>query len=119
MFHLLPSRANLAGFFLARAAGFLDTSGFFGADPVFVDAGTVPDALRSGFLYVISLLSTFLRPFVTSSPLFSSAKTADGLGLAAAEVPTGAWDAGGGGGRATEALVLLFPFETKSLTSSP
>lgn len=39
-------------------------------------AGTVFPALRDGFLWVISLLSTFLNPLVTSSPRLSSANTA-------------------------------------------
>lgn len=40
------------------------------------DPGTVFPALNDGFLCVISLLSTFLRPLVTSSPRLSSANTA-------------------------------------------
>lgn len=50
-------------------------------------------ALSAGFLCVISLLSTFLKPFVTSSPRLSSAKTA-----ATPPPGAGAAEAGGGGG---------------------
>ena len=39
-------------------------------------SGTTALALKLGFLWVISLLSTLRKPFVTASPLFSSAKTA-------------------------------------------
>ena len=65
-----------------------------------MDAGTTLLALNAGFLCVISLLSTLRNPFVTSSPLFSSAKTADGptTGDGAAEVDTVFIVGGGGGG---------------------
>ena len=59
-------------------------------------SGTTALALKLGFLWVISLLSTLRKLFVTASPLFSSAKTA------AAPPPevlgVGAATAGGGGG---------------------
>ena len=57
-------------------------------------AGTVPPALSAGFLCVIWLLSTFLKPFVTSSPLFSCSNTAVMPPAAGAGAPV----AGGGGG---------------------
>jgi hypothetical protein len=60
--HLLPSRASFGGFLPASAAGFVGRTGFLAA------AGTTADARSSGFLCVISLLSTFLRPLVTSPP---------------------------------------------------
>jgi len=65
-----------------------------------LDAGATLLALNAGFLCVISLLSTLRNPFVTSSPLFSSAKTADGptVGDGAAEVDTVFIVGGGGGG---------------------
>ena len=56
--------------------------------------GTTGDARNAGFLCVISLLSTFRRPFVTSSPRLSSANTAATPPPAAA----GAGDTAGGGG---------------------
>ena len=58
-------------------------------------------ALNSGFLCVISLLSTFLRPFVTSAPRLSSAKTADtppAAGAGGGTVAGGGGGPGGGGG---------------------
>ena len=66
--------------------------------------GTVPLALKLGFLWVISDLSTFLRPLVTSSPLLISAKTAAAppAGAAAAEGGIGAGGGGGGGGGGAE-----------------
>lgn len=70
-------------------------------------AGTTLDARRSGFLCVISDLSTFLRPFVTSSPRLSSAKTApippvDCTGAGAGTGAGGGGGGGGGGGPAVE-----------------
>jgi hypothetical protein len=58
-------------------------------------AGTVEDALRAGFLCVISLLSTLRRFFVTSSPRLSSANTA---ATPLPEAEAGGRAAGGGGG---------------------
>ena len=65
--------------------------------------GTVLPALKAGFLWVISLLSTFLKPLVTSSPRLSSANTAAtppaaGAGAAPAGGGGGATGGGGGGG---------------------
>jgi hypothetical protein len=81
-------------------------------------AGAGPEDLREGFLCVISLLSTFRSPFVTSSPLFNSASTAAGLGTEEEAVAGGA--AGGGGGSGGGAAVALpLPFEVKSLTLPP
>lgn len=93
--HLFPSKTNLGGLLPANAAGFAGRAGFFPAamdisvNPVYVELrmilyipggvgepGTVCPALNDGFLCVISLLSTFLRPLVTSSPRLSSANTA-------------------------------------------
>lgn len=64
-------------------------------------AGTVLPARSEGFLCVISLLSTFLRPFVTSEPRLISAKTAvtpPAAGVAAAGAGGGGGPGGGGGG---------------------
>lgn len=65
-----------------------------------VEVGTVPLALRSGFLCVISDLSTLRNPLVTSSPRLSSANTAAAppVPLAGAERPAGGGGGGGGGG---------------------
>jgi hypothetical protein len=67
-----------------------------------VAAGTTLLALKAGFLCVISLLSTLRSPFVTSSPRFSSAKTAAAppAGEGATEFTAGVvtMDGGGGGG---------------------
>lgn len=62
------------------------------------EAGTVLPARRAGFLCVISLLSTFLRCFVISSPRLSSAKTAETPPAAGAEAAAGGGGPGGGGG---------------------
>lgn len=80
--------------------GFLDAAAEDGP------AGTTLDALNAGFLCVISLLSTLRKPFVTSSPRLSSAKTAlippaAGAG-AAAGGGGGAMGGGGGGGGGAE-----------------
>ena len=76
---------------------------------VALPAGTTLDARSSGFLCVISDLSTFRRPFVTSSPRLSSAKTAPmpPEGAAAGAAPDGG--GGGGGGGAPAAPVFLLP----------
>lgn len=58
---------------------------------------TIPAVRRAGFLCVISLLSTLRNPLVTSSPRFSSAKTA-AAPPALAVLDAGAAGAGGGGG---------------------
>lgn len=62
------------------------------------EAGTVLPARRAGFLCVISLLSTFLRCFVTSSPRLRSAKTAETPPAAGAGAAAGGGGPGGGGG---------------------
>lgn len=98
MIHLLPSRANLDGFFPAREEGLVGFAGFFTAPAVeLVEEGAIPAVLRAGFLWFISLLSTLRSPLVTSSPLLSSANTAAGLG-AAEDGTAGAGVAAGGGG---------------------
>ncbi len=67
-------------------------------------SGTVELARRAGFLCVISDLSTFRRPLVTASPLFSSEKTAPrpppaaGSSFTSLILRTGAGPGGGGGG---------------------
>ena len=68
-------------------------------------SGTVEPARRDGFLCVISDLSTFRRPLVTSSPLLSSEKTAPrpvaagpGSGFCSSILRTGGGPGGGGGG---------------------
>ena len=62
-------------------------------------AGTTLPALNAGFLCVISLLSTFRRPLVTSSPRLSSAKTAAAPpGVGPGSVAEGGGGGGGGGG---------------------
>jgi hypothetical protein len=67
--------------------------------------GTVAPARNEGFLWVISLGSTFRKPLVTASPLFRSEKTAPKPLDAAAGAAgfssisnTGAGPGGGGGG---------------------
>lgn len=69
-------------------------------------------ALNSGFLCVISLLSTFFSPFVTASPLFKDAKTlpispagAAAFGAGANVDEEGAGGGGGGGGAPAEVAV--------------
>ena len=62
-------------------------------------AGITLPALSAGFLCVISLLSTFRRPLVTSSPRLSSAKTAAAPpGVGPGSVAEGGGGGGGGGG---------------------
>ena len=61
-------------------------------------AGTVLEARSSGFLWVISDLSTFRKPLVTSSPRFSSAKTAPMPPPGAADGEAASGGGGGGGG---------------------
>ena len=70
-----------------------------------VDAGTTLLARRAGFLCVISDLSTFRSPFVTASPRFNSAKTADAPPAAGAG---GAATGGGGGGGGADAPAVPF-----------
>lgn len=66
---------------------------------------TSPPALSSGFLCVISLLSTFLSPLVTPSPLLRAANTPPISPAAAVtgarEAAAGAGGGGGGGAGAT------------------
>lgn len=95
MTHLVPCNSHLAGFFAWSDAGFLGLGGVFAVGPVFqwheslrsnikikyilgegALAGTGPEALREGFLWVISLLSTFLNPLVISAPWLIWANTA-------------------------------------------
>ena len=66
---------------------------------------SAPPARRDGFLWVISVLSTFRRPCVTADPLFNSEKTAssppagaDGTGSALTSNTGGGPGGGGGGG---------------------
>lgn len=80
MSHLLPSSASFGGFLPARDAGLVGRAGRLAA--LAADETGEADARSSGFLCVISLLSTFLRPFVTSPP--SSSKRP--LGAAGAAV---------------------------------
>lgn len=65
-------------------------------DPGEVTTG--PVALKFGFLWVISLLSTLRRPLVTSSPRFSSAKTAAAPPVPLEGAVAGTGGGGGGGG---------------------
>lgn len=76
---------------------------------VALPAGTTLDARSSGFLCVISDLSTLRRPFVTSSPRLSSAKTAPmpPEGAAAGAAPDGGGGGGGGGAPAAPVFLLL------------
>lgn len=67
---------------------------------------TGPEALKFGFLWFISLLSTLRSPLVTASPRFSSAKTAAAPPVPLAGVAVGA-DGGGGGGEGGAPLVAL------------
>lgn len=79
-------------------------------------------ALSAGFLCVISLLSTFLRPLVTSSPRLRSAKTADtppAAGVGAAVAGGGGGPGGGGGGGAPPAAAAEGPEAWYSLTDFP
>lgn len=92
MIHFVPSNANLGGFFPAKEAGFDGFTGRLGAAAA---GGTVLEARSSGFLCVISDLSTLRSPFVTSVPLFRSAKTAP---IPPPEELEGAAAAAGGGG---------------------
>lgn len=62
------------------------------------EPGTTAPALKAGFLCVISLLSTFRSPFVTSSPRFRAANTAAAPPLLLAVDAAGVGGAGGGGG---------------------
>lgn len=65
------------------------------------EVGTTPAVRNSGFLCVISLLSTWRRPLVTLSPWLSCAKTDDmspPLPPPPVVVVEGAAGAGGGGG---------------------
>eukprot|EP01136_Pigoraptor_vietnamica_P005910 Opistho-1_new@38190 len=107
--HRLPSSSSRrGGIFLAAAAAGADVFGL----PSSSFAFTTDDARRAGFLCVISLLSTFLRPDVTPSPLLSALNTserppppalgADAAGDAASAAARSASaegaPAGGGGG---------------------
>lgn len=102
----MPSSANFDGFLPASAAGLDGLTGRFGVAWPPAEAGTTLDARNSGFLCVISDLSTFRKPFVTSSPRLSSAKTAP---MPPEDEAAGAalgGGGGGGGGAAPEELCL-------------
>jgi len=65
MTHLLPSRANLAGFLVESDWGFAGLVGFLpGGGEVLL--GTVEEARKAGFLCVISLFSTFTISSLTT-----------------------------------------------------
>lgn len=89
--HLFPSNANFDGFFPINEAGFVGLTGRFAVEVLAL--GTALGARNSGFLWVISDLSTLRSPFVTSSPRFNSANTA-----ATPPPDAGAGAAAGGGG---------------------
>jgi hypothetical protein len=102
--HLFPSSSFLGGFLtrMLSGLGFLPGAGLFPRTDA-SRSGTVDEARKAGFLCVISDLSTFLRPFVTASPLLSSEKTAprplgEGSSLTSLICRTGAGPGGGGGG---------------------
>jgi hypothetical protein len=89
-----------------------------------VVAGTVLPARREGFLCVISLLSTFLRPLVTSEPRLISANTAATPPPAAGAAAGGGGGAGGpggggGGGGGTAPVSALETDDLKSLNAIP
>lgn len=114
----MPSNTNLLGFLPARADGLEGFVGFFATDDgtenkcamtilkenysspdgLEVEAGTTLLALNAGFLWVISLLSTLRKPFVTASPRLSSANSAAAPTAGAAAAAGGAAAGGGGGG---------------------
>lgn len=105
---------NLAGFLDIRDWGFDGFIGRFGEAAV--AAGTLLLALNSGFLWVISDLSTLRRPAVTASPRFNSAKTAaappaGGAGADVGATPTGG---GGGGGGGAGAVGSAFAVENSA-----
>ena len=106
--HLVPSFTNLGGFFPESAAGFDGFIGFLGDEL----AGTVLVARSSGFLCVISDLSTLRKFFVTSEPRFSSANTAPipPLGALGAEAGGG----GGGGGTVDPEAGVLENSDTRT-----
>jgi len=82
--------------------------------------GTVEDALKAGFLCVISLLSTFRRFFVTSAPRLSSANTAATPPPAAGaggRVGGGGGGGGGTGGGGGGGAPLAAVAETEALYS--
>lgn len=111
MIHLLPSSLLTGGFFVRMLSGL----GFFpgaGLLPRVIESllslrvGTVAPARNDGFLCVIWSADTFLRPFVTASPLFNSEKTAssppascgEAFGVASNLRGGGGGPGGGGGG---------------------
>mmetsp|Transcript_8775 Transcript_8775/g.8689 ORF Transcript_8775/g.8689 Transcript_8775/m.8689 type:complete len:220 (-) Transcript_8775:780-1439(-) len=108
MIHLVPSTNSIfAGFFFGSTRFRLDDKleGFFGGVGFLATGGAA--CLKDGFLWVISDLSTFLRPDVMFSPLFKSAKTAfippDGADeevlseLSESKIAAGGGGGGGGG----------------------
>lgn len=114
MVHLLPSRSILAGFFRRILSGF----GFLPGAGLLPRAGnsrspTVLPARSDGFLCVISDLSTFRSPLVTSEPLFNSKNTASnppeditGVDLVLTSSTGGGPGGGGGGGGGIAVLPL-------------
>jgi len=133
MYHLFPSSSFRGGFFVLMLSGF----GFFpGArllprptdetlDWLSLRVGTVAPARNEGFLCVISFGSTFRKPFVTASPLFSSENTAP-RPLAAAVGAAGfssisnlgAGPGGGGGGGGPPDILAGFDDEGGLCASS-
>lgn len=108
MYHLFPSSSFLPSFFVLMLSGFGFVPGplllwLLKLSELFVLSGTAPLALKPGFLCVIWLLSTFLSPAVTDSPLFNASKTAPispdlGFGGAGKASNVGMGGGGGGGG---------------------
>lgn len=93
----------MAGFLPSSEGGLVGFAGLFGAAKP-DEAGTTLEFLSSGFLCVISLLSTFLRPLVTFSPPPSSAKRPLGgpVGGAAEATTVFSDEAEGGAGAGAE-----------------
>ena len=76
--HLLPSNSFFGGFLVRMVSGFRGGAGLLPRrEPLLsLRVGTGACARNDGFLCVIWLASTFLRPFVTSAPLFKLSNTA-------------------------------------------
>jgi hypothetical protein len=127
MTHLFPSRANFDGLLPDKDCGLVGFSGFFGADTInhcltldrpssggliIPEAepevlGTTLPALSAGFLCVISLFSTFLKPLVTASPRLRSAKTFATFPAAFGPPDDGAGAGTGGGGGGAAACAAM------------
>lgn len=94
--HLLPSNSFRGGFLVLILSGFGFLPGGAGDLLRPIDeslpfrSGTGALALKDGFLWVIWLASTFLRPAVTADPLLSCSNTAP--------ISPPAFPFGGGGG---------------------